>query len=210
MDISRFTTERSVDYIVFMKISGRNTIIDAATEMIAFSGLDKLTMQSLSEELGLKKASLYHWFRSKEEIMEAVFIEGHRKLMARGFRLNLEGAAGEVLERAAASWTEIFTADDVLPYLRVVFSLRYSDQRAEEEARALRLMIKSQIDVIISSLGFNDNFLSQLFSSLLLQHLELLLEGEEADFRQDAASFAGLLMNGGEQSKDSPPHQDLH
>ena len=175
------------------KLKDREEIIDAAIYIIAFQGLDKLTMQSLAEELGLNKASLYHWYKSKEDILEDVFIRGHKRLMAKGFRLELEGSAEEVLKRAAARWRSIFSSEDVLPYLRAIYSLRYSDERAEEEARALTLMIKSQIGVIMSALGHSDQLLSSLFSSLLLQHLEAVLYGEEEDFERDAASFAKLL-----------------
>ncbi len=178
-----------------MKIKGRDEIVQKATEIIAFSGIDKLTMQTLGKELGLNKASLYHWFSSKDEILEAVFTEGHRALMAKGFRLNLEGDAETVLQRAAAEWTEIFSDEALFPYLRTVFALRYSDERAEEEARALELMIKSQIDVIINALGYQNAFLSSLFTALLLQHLESVLEGNEEDFRKDASSFAALLTS---------------
>ena len=176
-----------------MKIKDKAEIIEKATEIIAFSGLDKLTMQSLGKELGLNKASLYHWYSSKEEILEAVFEEGHRKLMAKGFRLNLEGSTEEVLSRAASEWTKIFSDENLLPYLRAVYSLRYSDERAEEEARALSLMIRSQIDVIINSLGYQDTFISSLFASLLLLHLESILDGGEEDFIEDSESFAELL-----------------
>ncbi len=176
-----------------MKVRDKDEIIAAATDIIAFSGLDKLTMQSLGKELGLNKASIYHWFSSKEEILEEVFREGHRKLMGKGFRLNLEGGSTLVLSRAAEEWTRIFSDEEILPYLRAVFSLKYSDERAMEEARALSLMIKSQIDVIITSLGHSDLFISSLFSSLLLQHLESVLEGGEEDFKEDAKAFASLL-----------------
>ncbi len=178
-----------------MKINGKEEIIDTATKIIAFSGIDKLTMQSLGNAMGVNKASIYHWFHSKEEILEEVFREGHKNLMAKGFRLNLEGSEDEVLSKAANEWTGIFSDEDLLPYLRTVFALRYSDDRAGEEARALELMIKSQIDVIITSLGYSNSFLSSLFSSLLLQHLASVLEGNEEDFRKDAASFAALLTS---------------
>ena len=174
-------------------IKDRSEIIDAATGIIAFQGLDKLTMQSLAEELGMNKASLYHWYKSKGEILDEVFSSGHKRLMSKGFRLELEGSAEEVLKRAATRWSGIFSSDDTLPYLRAIYSLRYSDERAEEEARALALMIKSQIDVIMTALGYSDQFLSSLFTSLLLMHLEALLYGEEENFEDDAESFASLL-----------------
>ena len=162
-----------------MKIAGKEAVADAAMDIIAFEGMDKLSMSTLAEHLGLKKASIYHWFPSKEEMLDYLFSKGHERLMAKGFRLSLEGSAEEVLGRAAEGWRGIFSSDDTLPFLRTVYALRYSDARAEEEARSIRLMIQSQIDVLISS--------------LLLQHLEAILEGGNDDFSHDAASFASLL-----------------
>lgn len=172
---------------------GKDAIADAALDIIAFEGMDKLTMSTLSSRLEINKASLYHWFRSKDEILEYVFQIGHKRLMAKGFRLSLEGEAEDVLGRAAEGWGEIFSSDDSLPYLRAVFSLKYSDERAMEEARAIKLMIHSQIEILISSLGKDDKFLSSLFSSLLLEHLESILEGDEEDFKKDAENFAAIL-----------------
>ena len=176
-----------------MKIDGKEAVADAALDIIAFEGMDKLTMATLSKQLGVNKASLYHWFASKDEIMEYIYAKGHERLMSKGFRLSLEGKADEVLGRAADGWQRIFSSDDTLPYLRAVYSLRYSDGRAEEEARSIKLMIQSQIDVLMSSLGIDDRFISMLFSSLLLQHLEEILEGGSDDLSLDASSFAALL-----------------
>ena len=176
-----------------MKIQDKDTVADTALDIIAFDGIDRLTMSTLASRLGVNKASLYHWFPSKEEILEHIFQSGHRRLMAKGFRLSLDGSAEEVLSRAAEGWKSIFSAEDTLPYLRAVYALRYSDERAAEEARAIRLMIESQIDVLISSLGSDDRFLSQLFSALLMQHLERQLDGDEEDFMRDASLFAVLF-----------------
>ena len=176
-----------------MKLTGKDPIASAALDIIAFDGIDKLTMNTLAESLGVNKSSLYHWFASKDEILEYIYRKGHENLMKGGFKLSLEGSAEDVLERAAEGWRKIFSSDDTVPYLRAVYSLRFSDGRAEEEARSVRLMIQSQTDVILSSLGTDNPFLSSLFSSLLLQHLERMLEGEEGDFSRDAASFAALL-----------------
>ena len=176
-----------------MKVNGRKDILDAALDILAFEGLDRLSMESLARRLGINKSSLYHWFRSKGEIVDAVFTEGHRALMSKGFRLTLDGSPEEVLTKAASEWQSIFTDDTVLPYLRAIYSLKFSDPRAEEEARAIKLMIESQIDVLISSLGCHDRFLPSLFSSLLLQKLESELEGNHEDIEAHARRFAMML-----------------
>ena len=188
-----------------MKIRGKEEILDAALDILAFDGPDRLSMQSLAERLGMNKSSLYHWFRSKDEIIDMIFREGHRKLMAKGFRLTLEGSAGDILSEAASRWQSIFTDDGILPYLRMIFSMKFSDPRAKEEARAIKLMIESQIDVIISSLGYSDRFLSMLFSSLLLQKLENELEENHEDIEEYAKEFASFLSDTEERSQRRSP-----
>ena len=84
-----------------MKLKDRTEALDAALDIIAFEGLDKLSMQTLAERLGMNKSSFYHWFRSKDEIIDGIFREGHRRLMSRGFRLSLDGSLEEVLGKAA-------------------------------------------------------------------------------------------------------------
>ena len=56
-----------------MKIKGKDEIADAALDIIAFEGIDKLTMSTLAEHIGVNKASLYHWFKAKEDILEHIF-----------------------------------------------------------------------------------------------------------------------------------------
>ena len=49
------------------------------------------------------------------------------------------------------------------------------------------------IDEVAAQLGYSDRFLSSLFSSLLLQHLEKILSGDDASCAEDASSFAAFL-----------------
>ena len=83
--------------------------------------------------------------------------------------------------------------------------MKFSDPRAKEEARAIKLMIESQIDVIISSLGYSDRFLSMLFSSLLLQKLENELEENHEDIEEYAKEFASFLSDTEERSQRQKP-----
>ncbi len=168
-----------------MKINSKEDILQSALDIIAFDGIDKLSMTSLADKLGVNKSSLYHWFASKEDILEECFAYGHRKLMAKGFRLSLDDDA---LIRASKAWQDIFTDPGLIPYLRTVFSLRYSDERAREEARAIKLMIRSQIEVIAGN-----SILSGLFSALLIEQLIAELDGEHQDIEDTARECLTLM-----------------
>ena len=48
------------------------TVVDAALALIAERGLDGLSMRALGEQLGVEAMSLYHWFASKDRLLDSV------------------------------------------------------------------------------------------------------------------------------------------
>jgi len=50
----------------------RKEIIQAARELFATGNYESATMQALMDELGIAKGTIYHYFASKEELLEAV------------------------------------------------------------------------------------------------------------------------------------------
>ncbi|MBQ0071611.1 MAG: TetR/AcrR family transcriptional regulator [Spirochaetales bacterium] len=179
-----------------MKISGKEELIRIALDLMAEEGYAALTMSRLGEEAGLSKASLYHYWKAKEEILEDIYDSGHKNLMKKGFRLNLKGSTEEVLLNAASHWEEIFTDEENYPYLRFIFSMHLTDEKAQEEYRSLTLMLHSQAQVIIESFGIDrlyTQILTELFSSLLFTRMEKVLEGEEINLQSDVKSFALLI-----------------
>lgn len=50
----------------------REKILNAAGEVFAQKGFDAATMQDITEKSGLSKGAIYHHFKSKEEIMQAL------------------------------------------------------------------------------------------------------------------------------------------
>jgi AcrR family transcriptional regulator len=53
----------------------RSQLIDKAAQLFARRGYARTTMHDIAEELGLKRSSLYHYFRNKEEILDALIEE---------------------------------------------------------------------------------------------------------------------------------------
>jgi AcrR family transcriptional regulator len=48
------------------------TVVDAALALIAERGLEGLSMRGLGEALGVEAMSLYHWFASKDRLLDAI------------------------------------------------------------------------------------------------------------------------------------------
>lgn len=56
----------------------RRLILDHAARLLRSNGYHQTTLRELAEAVGIRKASLYHHFRSKEAIVEAVVNDGVR------------------------------------------------------------------------------------------------------------------------------------
>ena len=80
----------------------RDRLTDKAAELFATRGYSRTTIHEIAEELGLRRSSLYHYFRNKEEILDALIdqqtIEHAETLKALLTDKSLKGA--EKLERA--------------------------------------------------------------------------------------------------------------
>ncbi|HTZ01593.1 MAG TPA: TetR/AcrR family transcriptional regulator [Xanthobacteraceae bacterium] len=50
----------------------RERLIDTAAELFARRGYSRTTINDIAKELGLRRSSLYHYFRNKEEILDAL------------------------------------------------------------------------------------------------------------------------------------------
>ncbi len=55
-----------------LKDARRPEILDATLEIVAERGLDAISMRSVAQRLGLTPMALYGYFRSKEELLDAV------------------------------------------------------------------------------------------------------------------------------------------
>lgn len=60
----------------------RQGILDAATATFARFGYNKTTLDDISKAVQLNKASLYYYFKNKEEIFTAVILEESRQFIA--------------------------------------------------------------------------------------------------------------------------------
>ena len=68
--------------VVKKPLERRSEIIDAAHELFQKKGYDKVTMQDVMNRLDIAKGTIYHYFRSKEQLLEAVIDKISEKMMS--------------------------------------------------------------------------------------------------------------------------------
>ena len=71
----------------------RDEILGAATRLFAERGIADVTMSEIANRAGLRQASLYYWFRRKEEILAEIVEQVNRVPLE--FVLKLEEEAGD-------------------------------------------------------------------------------------------------------------------
>ncbi len=75
----------------------RTEIIIAARELFDTQGYEKTTMRHVMDKLGVAKGTIYHYFRSKEELLEVVVSETINEITAALEQL-VESAEGSALQ----------------------------------------------------------------------------------------------------------------
>lgn len=168
----------------------------AALEIIALDGIDKLTMGALGERIGLAKATLYHYYKSKEEIIDDIFTIGHKHLMKNGFSLDMKKSCDKLFLAIAENWKKLLKDDDNYLFLRAISELKLVNERAAEENNAIKLMLKSQAETVATKIENRDQkSIAFLFSSILFSLIDEVLSEEisEDDIVNNIESFISLI-----------------
>lgn len=87
--------------VVKKPLERRSEIIDAAHDLFQKKGYDKVTMQDVMTRLGIAKGTIYHYFRSKEQLLEAVIEKISEKMMSQ-MQAVVEQTKGNALEKIQA------------------------------------------------------------------------------------------------------------
>jgi AcrR family transcriptional regulator len=105
----------------------RTRILEAAMSVIEDTGEGALRVQKIAEAVGVREPSVYHFFKNREELVEAAHIERYRRShleMVRPFQ------AGAALAD---------NAEDFRRIVKKILSLVYSAER--EDIRSTRMSV---------------------------------------------------------------------
>jgi len=100
----------------------RQAIIEAATQVFREEGYARASMDSIARRAGGSKATLYGYFKSKDELFEAAMTEAVESAVERLSPL-LDATSHElqpVLERLAEAYLTFILSDDILPITRAI------------------------------------------------------------------------------------------
>ena len=154
----------------------KEEILAKAMEMIAREGRGELSMAKLAEKVGIRKASLYHHIRSREDVIAESYAYHHRKMMKHGFSINLRDGKEKALMLLYDNWMNIARDEELECFLIAILSERYFFPEAREELRALELMLEGSIGIIEGGKSEVTDVINAVFFSSLEKYL---LTGED-------------------------------
>jgi AcrR family transcriptional regulator len=169
----------------------RQLILDAAVRVFARKGYHTCRVGDIAEEAGVAHGLLYHYFDSKEELLETIFRNTWMLMLdtIRGVQ-ELDDPARETLRKVAAivlrSWRD--TPDIVRVLVREVTRSPHLQQEIEETEQAfsaLELVIKKGQETGEFREDVNTRFASFIFYGALEEILTGWVMGQLPDGDED-------------------------
>jgi TetR/AcrR family transcriptional regulator, fatty acid metabolism regulator protein len=157
----------------------RKLLLDAAVRVFARAGYHGSRVGDIAEEAGVAHGLLYHYFSSKEEVLQTIFRENWGELIER-FRA-VEAAdepAGEKLEGIAKILLRTWRNDPDLVTVMVREVARSTQLEGQvEEVREAFAIVQRMIEQGQQEGTFRDDVDARLASWLLYGGLEEVLTG---------------------------------
>jgi TetR/AcrR family transcriptional regulator, fatty acid metabolism regulator protein len=121
----------------------RRQILDAAVKVFARSGFHRARVGDIAEEAGVAYGLVYHYFRSKEELLETIFRDTWTQMLARVREVEALGVdASEQVRQVTALLLRTWRRDPdlVRVLVREVTRSQHVQQEIEEIAEAMKAL----------------------------------------------------------------------
>jgi TetR/AcrR family transcriptional regulator, transcriptional repressor for nem operon len=206
------------------KAQKRSEILDAAQKLIYSKGYERMAIQDILDELQISKGAFYHYFDSKQAVLEAL-VERMSQAAAHGVLPIVQDSKLSALEKFRGYFTASLAWKShhrplIMSLLRMWYSdenvrirQRMASQSLDYMARLLTPVIRQgvaekvfttrfpeQVAVIIagSALSQSDSMVKQMFSvpvdAALLQQVDTMLEAYVDSIERILGAPAGSLQ----------------
>jgi AcrR family transcriptional regulator len=130
----------------------RRQLLRAGRKLFSERGLYESRIEDLTESAGIAKGTLYLYFRSKEELIQAVTVAGYEELREHvRSRLGRSRTTAGLLRAMTLAHLEFFTENPDL--VRVFHQVRGMLKFPKPEWKRLRAPLQEHIDFLTRELG---------------------------------------------------------
>lgn len=131
----------------------REHLILLALELAARKGMDNTSLSDIAQAAGIRKASLYHHFPSREVMIEQMFAYCSELASRQGIVISFNGKADEVLSRAMEHWHRLYTTPPLSYFYRIVESQKLILPLAARTSRVFMQMLQGQSEILLETLS---------------------------------------------------------
>lgn len=97
-------------------LNTEQTILEAAKSVFVKKGLEGARMQEIADEAGMNKALLHYYFRNKEKLFEAVFLDAFNKFIPNINQLiNSKESLAKKIRSFVGNYIDIFMENPFIP-----------------------------------------------------------------------------------------------
>lgn len=126
---------RTVNPILHARAKDR--ILNAARELFAERGYHAASMLQVASRAGVAKAALYHYFKSKQDILQALHEDLWAETVARGEAMPQPKTLKDALRLAGRVYLEHFQQPKAQQMTRIVFNMGLQDPSLRERSLTL-------------------------------------------------------------------------
>ena len=146
----------------------RRDIVQASWEIVREHGLAGLSMRDLGARVGMRAQSIYSYFASKNEIYDAMFLEGYQAFAVWMANADDDGAVADPIGTArstARSFVEFCTSDPVR--YQLLFQRTIPDFVPSPQSYAVAVQVYEEFSERLSAIGVHDQGTLDLWTAVL-------------------------------------------
>lgn len=168
--------------------STKQKLILSLLELGAKNGIDNVSIAQLAEANGISKASVFHHFASRQEMVSSLFAYCAKLAYEQQITIPLNGAATDVLFRAMDHWHEVYTTEPLSWFYSIIEAEKLTHSEASAIASTLSEMFDGQSRILIEALAETGrldvedlDLAVEMFSSTVQNLLTKVLIGKDED-----------------------------
>lgn len=192
-----------------MILTAKEKILQAALELGAERGLANLSLSAIAEKVGIRKATIYSHFKSKAEIMDALYDylrEKSLKAMQDGpidYEKMVDGKSAEgILGLAVTRYQTLTSSKEMIIFYKLIYSERVFNTsaakimamettRMEMATRQLFYVLQSHQLLKFENIVSAATIFSMTVHGLLDRQKDFTLGGLEDDSSEKMRAFIG-------------------
>lgn len=168
--------------------STKQKLILSLLELGSKMGIDNVSTSMLAKENGISKASVFHHFSSRDDMVSSLFAYCRKLAYSQQITISFTGKASDVLFRAMDHWHDVYTTEPLCWFYSIIEAEKLIHAEASSIARTLSQMFDAQSRVLIEELAETGrlevedlDLAIEMFSAMVQNLLTKTLIGKETD-----------------------------